>query len=68
MYYWNIHLLECLLIPETNKYLKLIQDAVSAYKPCPQENCSCHSSVIEKDLSPFMSGITKDMINSVKDK
>jgi protein glucosyltransferase len=56
------------LIPEANKYLKLIQDAVSTYKPCSQENCSCHASVIEKDLSPFKSGITKDMINSVKDK
>ncbi|XP_033610880.1 O-glucosyltransferase rumi homolog isoform X2 [Cryptotermes secundus] len=53
---------------ETNKYLKLIQDAVSEFKPCSQENCSCHSSVIAKDLLPFKYGITKDMINSVKDK
>jgi protein glucosyltransferase len=38
------------------------------YNPCSQENCSCHTSVIEKDLSPFKNGITKAMINSVKDK
>jgi len=49
-------------------YLKLIQDSVSAYKPCPQESCNCYSSVIDKDLSPFKSGITKDMINSIKNK
>jgi protein glucosyltransferase len=56
------------LIPEANEYLKLIQDAVSAYKSCSQENCSCYLSVIENDLLPFKSGITEDMINSVKDK
>ena len=65
---WDICLLEYLLIPEENMYLKLIQDSVSAYKPCPQESCNCYSSVIDKDLSPFKSGITKDMINSVMNK
>lgn len=53
---------------EENMYLKLIQESVSAYKPCPQESCYCYSSVIDKDLSPFKSGITKDMINSIKNK
>ncbi|KAJ9581867.1 hypothetical protein L9F63_003798 [Diploptera punctata] len=51
-----------------NELLKQIQEAVNNYEPCVQNNCSCYSSVIEIDLKPFRSGITKNMIDSISDK
>lgn len=32
------------------KYLDLIEEANKKYKPCQQDNCSCHEGVIENDL------------------
>lgn len=53
---------------ETNLFLKDYKQALENYVPCTQANCSCHTSTIEKDLSFFKSGITKEMIDSVRGK
>ncbi|XP_059486843.1 O-glucosyltransferase rumi homolog [Neocloeon triangulifer] len=53
-----------------DKYLRLIDAAVEAYRPCEvTENCSsCHLDVIKADLAPFNHGITKQMLDEVASK
>ncbi|XP_067684797.1 protein O-glucosyltransferase 1-like [Haliotis asinina] len=41
------------------KYLDKIDEAVRNYEECQQDDCSCHSSVIEEDLLPWKDGITR---------
>ena len=51
---------------EANIYAKHIKDALEVYEPCKQENCSCHIDVLKNDLMPFVAGITKEMIDSIR--
>ncbi|XP_038073403.1 protein O-glucosyltransferase 1-like [Patiria miniata] len=43
-------------------YLDAISSAVMQYKDCEQDSCTCHDSVIEKDLSVWREkgGITQE--------
>lgn len=54
---------------EPNSILTQIQSATKSFSPCPKESddsCSCHTKVIEKDLTPFQStGITKKAIETM---
>ncbi|XP_055902318.1 O-glucosyltransferase rumi homolog [Eupeodes corollae] len=54
---------------DANSILSQIKAANKTYTPCPKEKddgCSCHTSVIERDLAPFNpTGITKEAIESV---
>lgn len=50
------------------KYLNLIEDARKNYVPCKQVNCSCHSEVINKDLSVFKNGITDKLLKNIASK
>ncbi|KAG7315805.1 hypothetical protein KOW79_020671 [Hemibagrus wyckioides] len=44
------------------KYLTQISEDTKHYQPCSQDKCSCHISVLKKDLKPFSSGITKELM------
>lgn len=50
------------------KYLKLIDEAVSKYEDCALDDCSCHTSVIDNDLEPFKAGISRDLFNKANEK
>lgn len=53
----------------SNRYLNLIQEAITNYVPCTQANCSCNSRVIIKDLAAFQkTGITAKMIEAVRER
>lgn len=41
-----------------------IKLAETHYNACNSDNCSCHAIVIENDLAPFRSGITKVMVEN----
>ncbi|KAK8407731.1 hypothetical protein O3P69_002347 [Scylla paramamosain] len=49
-------------------YIAKIDEAVSAYKPCAPEKCSCHYHLIKKDLSVFNDGITKETLQSARER
>lgn len=55
-------------IPESNEISSKIATALENYKPCSQENCSCHIDTLRGNLKPFKAGITKEMLDSVRDK
>lgn len=55
-------------ILETNKYARLIQDALTAYVPCRADNCSCHIEVMKSDFEPFKGGITADVMDSIRSR
>ncbi|MBN3298284.1 PGLT1 glucosyltransferase, partial [Amia calva] len=38
-----------------------ITEATQNYRPCETQNCSCHISVLQDDLSPFRVGISKQL-------
>ncbi|KAJ1111933.1 hypothetical protein NDU88_000205 [Pleurodeles waltl] len=42
-----------------------IKTAVENYNPCERQNCSCHRSVLERDLAILRDGITKDLLSDV---
>lgn len=45
------------------KYINLIEKAMSSYEECESSNCSCYKNRLELDLEPWkLGGITKDMI------
>ncbi|XP_030636725.1 protein O-glucosyltransferase 1 [Chanos chanos] len=46
------------------KYLDKITKATQNYKPCDQQNCSCHLNVLKKDLAPFRGGISEELMSS----
>ncbi|XP_039765507.1 O-glucosyltransferase rumi homolog [Pararge aegeria] len=46
----------------------LINTALDEYKPCVAKNCSCHKDVLNNDLLPFKSGITKEMVTQALSK
>lgn len=48
--------------------LHQIETAVENYQPCERQNCSCHHSVLERDLAIFRDGITKDLLSDVVDR
>ncbi|GAB6022285.1 hypothetical protein CHUAL_006411 [Chamberlinius hualienensis] len=51
------------------EYLRLIEEARSNYIACNSTSCSCYQSVLKSDLSPWsVGGITKQMIDSARDK
>ncbi|XP_067004527.2 O-glucosyltransferase rumi homolog [Anabrus simplex] len=52
----------------SQKYRSLLDGALAAFSPCSMQNCSCYSSVIEQDLKVFKKGITKEMLESVRDR
>ncbi|XP_066563080.1 protein O-glucosyltransferase 1 isoform X2 [Amia ocellicauda] len=43
------------------KYIDKITEATQNYRPCETQNCSCHISVLQDDLSPFRVGISKQL-------
>ncbi|CAK1548479.1 unnamed protein product [Leptosia nina] len=52
----------------TSKIKRSIELAEIQYVPCKSVNCSCHSKVIDDDLAPFKTGITKEMVASAFSK
>ncbi|CAD0195297.1 unnamed protein product [Chrysodeixis includens] len=57
---------------EANEWASKIKEninlAAQQYVPCKSANCSCHKSVINQDLAPFKTGITKELYNSARAK
>lgn len=53
---------------DSNFYTKTILDALHDYVSCSQANCSCHLDVMKEDLAPYKNGITKEMIDGVRDR
>lgn len=57
---------------EANKqwitYIIQVEEAVASYKPCNPEKCSCHYPLIKKDLGTFKDGISKDLIQSARER
>lgn len=51
-----------------NNIIAHIHNAKSNYSPCNAERCSCHIDVLKNDLEPFQKGITKEIINNVRNK
>lgn len=49
-------------------YITKIEDALASYTPCVSDKCSCHYPLIKKDLAVFKDGITKDMIQSGRER
>ncbi|XP_055603639.1 LOW QUALITY PROTEIN: O-glucosyltransferase rumi homolog [Uranotaenia lowii] len=45
-----------------NKYIRLIEEAIASYEPCYYNN-TCYLDTLKKDLKPFASGISKQMID-----
>lgn len=54
------------IFSEENIYFSKIEEAVKSYKPCDEKNCGCHASSITASLYPFKDGITKEMLNNVR--
>ncbi|KAL7012626.1 hypothetical protein ACKWTF_014965 [Chironomus riparius] len=50
----------------TNKITSQISTALSSYKPCKSQNCSCHIDVLKRDFKTFEKGITRRMLDDVK--
>ncbi|KAM6893783.1 protein O-glucosyltransferase 1 [Xenentodon cancila] len=42
------------------KFRERISKSVKEYAPCSSVNCSCHLSILQRDLQPFKSGIPED--------
>lgn len=59
-----LHILNLYL--EQNEFISKINEAVAAYETCEEKNCGCHAGTITKSLYPFRNGITKDMIDDVR--
>lgn len=51
---------------EWNAFTANIQEAVDGYTRCDEKNCGCHAQTIKTSLHPFQSGITKEMIDRVR--
>ncbi|XP_064105982.1 O-glucosyltransferase rumi homolog [Macrobrachium nipponense] len=49
-------------------YISKIEDAVSSYTQCDSTKCSCHYSLIKKDLATFKNGISKPLLHSARDR
>lgn len=54
------------IYPESNELLTKIEQAIAEYQPCEEKNCGCHAGTITKSLYPFRDGITKQMIDNVR--
>ena len=55
----NLHL-------ESNEFIAKINQALAEYEPCEEKNCGCHAGTITKSLHPFRNGITKKMLDDVR--
>ncbi|XP_069003279.1 protein O-glucosyltransferase 1 isoform X2 [Embiotoca jacksoni] len=44
------------------KIRERVWDAVEGYTPCDPVNCSCHLSVLQRDLQPFRGGLSEDVM------
>lgn len=51
-----------------NQIMLKISSSLQNYTQCKFGNCSCYLNVLNQDLLPFSSGISKKMIDSVKAK
>ncbi|KAL4226109.1 Protein O-glucosyltransferase 1 [Mactra antiquata] len=52
-----------------DKYSRKIETAVADYTDCVQDDCSCHSSVIDNDLEVWeKDGITQQMLDTAKSR
>lgn len=64
--------MHAIMVSESNEWISLIRRDMNTanleYEPCIKENCSCHMSVINHDLTPFREGITHDMFLSAQAK
>ncbi|KAK7076139.1 Protein O-glucosyltransferase 1 [Halocaridina rubra] len=49
-------------------YIMKISNAVASYTPCDKNACSCHYPLLKKDLAVFKDGITKNMIQSARER
>lgn len=54
------------MLIESNEFLIKIEEALASYKPCEERNCGCHAETITKSLYPFRDGITKEMLDNVR--
>ncbi|KAJ3654915.1 hypothetical protein Zmor_014067 [Zophobas morio] len=53
------------------KYLKYLKDFTTAkesYTPCDNTKCGCYSSEVANDLKVFNKGISKQMVDNIKNK
>ncbi|MPC32121.1 O-glucosyltransferase rumi [Portunus trituberculatus] len=48
-------------------FIAKIDEAVSAYKPCAADKCSCHYHLIKDDLFVFKDGISKETLQSARE-
>ncbi|KAG5669670.1 hypothetical protein PVAND_017553 [Polypedilum vanderplanki] len=52
----------------SNEILKNINEALQNYTPCNATGCSCHSNVLKNDFKPFQNGITREILDKLKDR
>lgn len=50
-----------------NNFLQDMERALD-YIPCQRDNCSCHSTLIENDLSVWKNGIDREIIETAKSR
>ncbi|XP_022257572.1 O-glucosyltransferase rumi homolog [Limulus polyphemus] len=50
-------------------YLEKLEQALKEYEPCNATDCSCHTSVISRDLAPWKKkGISQALIQAAKER
>ncbi|XP_029433698.1 protein O-glucosyltransferase 1 [Rhinatrema bivittatum] len=47
------------------QFLEHIEQALENHVPCETQDCRCHRSVLEQDLTPFREGLTKELVSSM---
>lgn len=45
-----------------------MNEAIANYIPCNTTKCNCHANEMAADLKPFSDGISKEMINGIRDR
>lgn len=51
---------------ESNELVSKINQALADYVACEEKNCGCHAATITQSLYPFQNGISKKMIDDVR--
>lgn len=51
---------------DSNELIAKINRAVAEYQDCDGKKCGCHAGTITKSLYPFRNGISKQMIDDVR--
>uniref|UniRef100_A0A1B0CVG1 Putative o-glucosyltransferase rumi n=1 Tax=Lutzomyia longipalpis TaxID=7200 RepID=A0A1B0CVG1_LUTLO len=53
---------------ESDPIWTTINKAEKNYIPCIQGNCTCYEDQLEQDLKPFLSGVSREMLEAVRSK